>query len=66
VKWFLGVCVIRDRLLKTINLVHNAYINKITKKFSLTEIRLFLETPLAIEELLKSIGEALKQEIKGY
>jgi hypothetical protein len=66
VKWFLGVCVIRDRLLKTINLVHDAYINKIAKKFSLVEIKLFLEIPLAIEELLKSIGEALKQEIKGY
>jgi hypothetical protein len=58
--------VIRDRLLKTINLVHDAYINKIAKKFGLAEIGLFLETPLITEELLKSTGEALKQEIKGY
>jgi hypothetical protein len=66
VKWFLGVRVIRDRLLKTINLVHDAYIDKIAKKFSLAEIGSFLEIPLAIEELLKSTGEALKQEIKSY
>ncbi|KAI1689517.1 RVT-2 domain containing protein [Pyrenophora tritici-repentis] len=65
VKWFLGVRVIRDRDSRTITLVHDTYIDKITKKFGL-EDGTFPFTPLPSEELIKSDGEATKQQIKAY
>lgn len=57
--------VVRNRNDRTITLVHDAYINKIAKKFELAK-RTFLPTPLLLEELSKSTGEATKQEIKRY
>jgi hypothetical protein len=33
VKWFLGVCVIRDRVAKKLWLVYDTYIEKILKRF---------------------------------
>jgi hypothetical protein len=65
VEWFLGVRVIRNRQDRTITLVHDAYIDKITKKFNLMDGS-FPQTPLPSEELIKNAGEASKQHIKSY
>ena len=65
VEWFLGVRVIRDREKRTITLVHDTYIDKITKKFNLGD-GTFPATPLPAEELIKHTGEATKQQIKAY
>jgi hypothetical protein len=65
VEWFLGVRVIRNWDNWTITLVHNAYIDKIAKKFNLVD-GLFPLTPLPLEELIKNTGEATKQQIKSY
>jgi hypothetical protein len=66
VNWFLGVRVIRDRAKRTIALVHDTYIEKVTKKFGLHETNTFPVTPLPSEELVKSTREASKQEIHKY
>jgi transposase InsO family protein len=65
VEWFLGVRVIRNRQDRTITLVHDTYIDKITKKFDLGDGS-FPPTPLPSEELIKNTGEATKQRIKSY
>jgi len=46
-------------------LVYNIYINKITKKFRLSNA-IFLRTLLSLEELIKNSREVTKQEIKVY
>ena len=66
VSWFLNVYVLRNREKQTITLIYNKYINKIAKKFNLVSLVLFLVTSLSLEELTKSIGEALKCKIKDY
>jgi len=65
VEWFLGIRVIRDRDKHTITLVHDTYIDKITKKFEL-EDGTHPTTPLPSEDLIKNSGEATKQQIKSY
>lgn len=65
VSWFLGVRVIRDRDARTITLVHDTYIDKITKKYNL-DSNADPQTPLPSEELVRNTGEATKQEIKAY
>jgi hypothetical protein len=65
VDWFVGVRVIRNRKDYRITLVHDAYIDKITKKYRL-EDGTFPLTPLPSQELIKNTGEASKQKIKAY
>jgi hypothetical protein len=50
--WFLGMRVIRDRKKRTITLVHDTYIDKITAKFGLQD-ESFPPTPLPSEDLVK-------------
>ena len=52
--------VIRDREARTITLVYNTYINKITKKFKLKDLAFFLVTPLLSIELVKNDREVIK------
>lgn len=65
VNWFLGIRVIRNRAERTITLVHDTYIDKMAKKFGLSE-GAFPPTPLPSEELIKSTGEATKAQIKKF
>jgi len=46
-------------------LVYNIYINKITKKFRLSNV-IFLYTLLSLKELIKNSKKVTKQEIKVY
>jgi hypothetical protein len=57
--------VIRDRKKRTITLVHDTYIDKITAKFGLQDGS-FPPTPLPSEELVKYTGEATKAQIKAF
>jgi hypothetical protein len=66
VKSFLGIRVIKDRAARTITLLYNIYINKVTKHFNLAESKLYLDTPLVTAELVKHSSKALKREIKDY
>jgi hypothetical protein len=65
VEWFLGVRVIRDRAARKIWLVHDTYIEKITKKFGLIDGRC-PSTPLPGLELTKYDGQAPKRQVKEY
>jgi hypothetical protein len=65
-EWFLGIRIVRDRKLRTISLVHDSYIEKITAKFNLANTARFPDTPLSTTTLVKSSGSATKQEIKAY
>ena len=65
VQWFLGVRVVRNREAQTVTLLHDTYIDRITKKFGL-EDGTYPKTPLPSEDLIKNNGEASKQEIKSY
>jgi hypothetical protein len=64
-EWFLGVRVIRDRTARKIWLVHDTYIEKITKKFELLDGKC-PSTPLPGLELRKYEGQASKRQIKEY
>ena len=65
VKWFLGVRVIRDRAARKLWLVHDTYIEKITKRFGLLDGKC-PSTPLPFFELKKNEGQATKAQIKQY
>jgi hypothetical protein len=49
--------VIRDYKNKTIQLVYNAYIEKVAKKFNLNNLGIFPATPLATKDLYKNTRE---------
>jgi Reverse transcriptase (RNA-dependent DNA polymerase) len=65
VKWFLGVRVIRDRQQRKLWLVHDAYIEKIAKKFNLIDGKC-PTTPLPGYELRKFSGKAHPHQVKLY
>jgi hypothetical protein len=65
VKWFLGVRVVQDRATRKLWLVHNTYIEKITRRFSLLN-RKYPSTPLPGYKLEKNKGQASKAQIKDY
>jgi hypothetical protein len=65
VKWFLGVRVVRDRAAKKLWLVHDTYIEKITRRFGLFN-RKCLSTLLPGYKLEKNKGQASKAQIKDY
>jgi hypothetical protein len=52
VKWFLGVRIIRNRNAKRIFLIHDAYIEKVTRRFALDNNALIPAIPILIEEHL--------------
>jgi hypothetical protein len=55
--------VIRDRAIRKLWLVHDTYIEKITKRFGLFD-RKCLSIPLLFFELKKNEGQAIKAQIK--
>jgi hypothetical protein len=65
VKWFLGVRVVRDRAARKLWLVHDTYIEKITRRFGLLDGKC-PSTPLPAYELKKNEGQASKAQIKDY
>ena len=65
VKWFLGIRVVRDRAARKLWLVHDTYIEKITKRFDLLDGKC-PSTPLPFFELKKNDGQASKGRIKQY
>jgi hypothetical protein len=66
IEWFLGVRVIRDRAARKIWLVHDTYIEKISKKFALDSWKC-PSTPLPGTELVKNTGnQATPAKIKEY
>ena len=64
-EWFLGIRIVRDRIKKTIALVHDTYLEKIGKKFNQCEGKI-PSTPLPFRELAHHTGLALKGSIKAY
>lgn len=58
--------IIRNRVVKSIILIYNKYINKVAYKFNLVSSRVFLLTLLLVEELYKSKEEVIKYKIKNY
>jgi hypothetical protein len=65
-EWFLGIRIVRDRKRRTISLVHDSYIDKLSTKFNLKSSGRFPDTPMSTIPLTKSQGSATKQEIKAY
>ena len=65
IEHYLGIRVIRDRKNRKIYLSHDAYIEKIAKRFNLTEDAC-PSMPLPQVELRKYQGQATKAEVKEY
>lgn len=65
VEYYLGVRVVRDRPQRRLWLSHDAYLEKVAKRYSLETDRA-PATPLPLGELLKHDGEAPKSRIKAY
>ncbi|KAL2122403.1 hypothetical protein VTJ04DRAFT_2858 [Mycothermus thermophilus] len=64
-QWFLGVRILRDRAARKVWLVHDQYIEKIAKRFKLTD-EVSAATPLPGIELVKYAGEAPKARKKEF
>lgn len=64
-EWYLGVRILRDRAAGRLYLVHDSYIEKIAKRFDLTE-GIAPSTPLPSTPLQKYEGTATKEQIKGF
>ena len=66
-KWYLGIRVVRDRPNRKIYLCQDAYIEKIARKFKLTDSRLRVPSiPIPVIPLVKYDGQASKEEIKDF
>jgi hypothetical protein len=66
VKWFLSIRVIRDKKARKVFLLHDAYIKKIAAKFQINNNSYIAFIPMSIIPLSKSLGIALKSDIKRY
>ena len=66
IEWFLGIQVIRDRTTRKIQLCYNQYIEKIIKRYELTDISKFLNIPLSIKELYKFEGQVILEQVYKY
>jgi len=64
-EWYLGVRIVRNRAARRLCLVHDIYIEKIAKRFNLTE-GTAPSTPLPSIPLRKFQGNATKSEIKDF
>ncbi|XP_044715244.1 reverse transcriptase (RNA-dependent DNA polymerase) domain-containing protein [Hirsutella rhossiliensis] len=66
-KWYLGIRVVRDRPNRKIYLCQDAYVEKIARKFKLSDLKLRVPSiPIATIPLVKYNGQATKEEIKAY
>jgi hypothetical protein len=66
VKWFLGIRVIRNKKARKVFLLHDAYIKKIAAKFQINDNLYIAFTFIFTIFLSKSLGTALKSDIKRY
>jgi hypothetical protein len=68
IKWFLGVKIIKDRNAKRIFLIHDAYIEKIARRFALNNNASIPAIPILIEEhlLRKNPSTATYAEMHIY
>ena len=66
VEWFLGIRVIRDRAARKIWLCHDQYIEKIAKRYELTDVSEFPSIPLPTKELRKFEGQATPEQVRKY
>lgn len=64
-EWYLGVRILRDRAAQRLYLVHDSYIEKIAKRFDLTDGPA-PSTPLPGIPLRKFEGQAAKEQVKAY
>ncbi|KAM4062471.1 reverse transcriptase (RNA-dependent DNA polymerase) [Hirsutella rhossiliensis] len=65
-KWYLGIRVVRDRPNRKIYLCQDAYVEKIARKFKLSDLKLRVPSiPIATIPLVKYNGQATKEEIKA-
>jgi uncharacterized protein (DUF1810 family) len=64
-QWFLGIRILRDRVKRTVELVHDVYIEKVASRFGLAE-GVIPATPLPTIEFVKNQEQALKLKIKEY
>ncbi|KJZ69312.1 hypothetical protein HIM_11290 [Hirsutella minnesotensis 3608] len=66
-KWYLGIRVVRDRPNRKIYLCQDAYIEKIARKFKLSDSKLRIPSiPITTIPLVKYTGQATKEKIKAY
>ncbi|KAL4410966.1 reverse transcriptase domain protein [Colletotrichum abscissum] len=65
INYFLGVRILRDRTARKVYLVHDAYIERVAKRFDLMD-SLHPATPLPQDEFKPNEGQATKEEIKSY
>lgn len=64
-EWFLGIRIVRNRSERKLWLCLDAYIDKITHKYNLTD-RKPPSTPLPTEDLVPYEGQATKQQIYAF
>ena len=65
VAWFLGIRVLRDRAARKVWLSHDQYLEKIAKRFGLTEGP-FSSVPLPGTDLVRFEGTATRAQVKEY
>ncbi|KAM4064182.1 reverse transcriptase (RNA-dependent DNA polymerase) [Hirsutella rhossiliensis] len=66
-KWYLGIRAVRDRPNRKVYLCQDEYIEKIARKFKLSDLKLRVPSiPIATIPLVKYNGQATKEEIKAY
>jgi len=65
-KWFLGIRVVRDPNARTINLVQDAYIDKVAAKFNIISTGRHSEVPMLVNYLEQSTEEPNKARTKTY
>ena len=65
-KWFLGIRVVRDINARTIHLVQDAYIDKVTAKYNITSTGRPTEVPMMVNYLEQSLEEPNEARTKTY
>jgi hypothetical protein len=66
VKWFLGIRIIRNKEVRKIFLLHDAYIKKIAAKFQINDNLYIAFIFMFTIFLSKFLGTASKSDIKRY
>jgi hypothetical protein len=66
VKWFSGIRIIRNKKARKNFLLHDAYIKEIAAKFQVNDNSYIAFTFIFTIPLSKSLGTALKSDIKRY
>jgi hypothetical protein len=65
-EWFLGIRIQRDRARRKVYLCHDAYIEKVAKRFGLDGSTRYPTIPIPVEGLSKRTTQASKEEVKRY